>query len=146
MKPSAGARHSTVSPCLMVESISEELRFLEAVFGAKVRLLAGEKDRAVWQAQVQLGDTVLKIGRVHKQPVSGTGMLYVWTEDVDAACARAVRKGASLISAPIDQPWGVREAGFRDPQGNMWWIGKKNRKPSNREVERRLTEQRRKRL
>jgi len=146
MRPSAVVGHSTISPCLLVESIPDELRFLKAVFGAQVKQQRGEHEGAVWQVEVRLGDAVLKIGRAHQADPPATGMLYVRTDDVDATYARAIQKGATLISAPTDQPSGVREARFRDPQGHIWWIGQQVRKLSNREVERRLAEQRRKRL
>jgi len=138
--------HSTVSPCLLVEDIQQELEFLKAVFGAEVARRGGELDGTVWQIEVQLGNSVLMIGRSNGDNAPAAGMLYVWTEDLDATFARAMQRGAILISEPTDRPAGVREAGFRDPQGNVWWIGKRLRKLTNREVERRLTEQRRRRL
>jgi len=146
MRPSAVVGHSTVSPCLLVESIPNELRFLETVFGAQVQQQLVGQEGAVWQVEVRLGDVILMIGRAHQANTPATGMLYVRTDDVDATCTRAVEQGATLISVPTDQPSGVREAGFRDPQGHIWWIGQQMRKLSNREVERRLAEQRRKRL
>ncbi|MFH1184648.1 MAG: VOC family protein [Chloroflexota bacterium] len=137
---------STVSPCLLVENIQDELRFLEAVFGAEVSQRRAGNESTLWQVEARLGNAILMIGRAQKDNTPTTGMLYVLVEDVDATYARAVEQGATLISAPTDQPSGVREAGFRDPQGNIWWIGKQVSRPSNREVERRLAEQRRKRL
>lgn len=140
------ASASTISPFLLVESIPAQLQFLEAVFGARSTQRPGEHGRTLWQVEVQMGNVTLMIGRAHRDSPPATGTLYVWTEDVDATYARAVEAGATLISAPTDQPYGIREAGFRDPQGNIWWIGRRMITPSNGEVKRRLTEQRRKRL
>lgn len=146
MKSSAVSATGTVSPCLLVEDIQGELAFLKTVFGAKVSQRATGFQGTVWQVEVQLGDVTLMIGRAHKDGVPVTAMLYVWIDDVDAVHTRAMAAGATLISAPVDQPSGVREAGFKDPQGNIWWIGRRLKKPSNRDVERRLMEQRRTRL
>jgi PhnB protein len=147
MKAPPAGEQSTVSPFLVVESIQEELEFLKAVFGADVIEKREEGAGTVWQVEVLLGNATLMIGRGTTHTAPTNGMLYVWTEDVDGTYRRAVDCGATLISAPTDQPTGVREAGFRDPQGNIWWIGKRVKKRlSNREVEQRLTEQRRKRL
>ena len=137
---------STVSPCLLVADIQEELQFLRAVFGAEVVGQRAETEGTVWNVEMRLGNAMLLIGRNHKDNMPSAGMLYVWTEDVEATYARALAAGATLISAPTNTPSGIREAGFQDPQGNIWWIGKRVGRLSNREVERRLTEQRRQRL
>ena len=30
--------------------------------------------------------------------------------------------GARIDSAPVDQPYGQREYGARDPEGHRWWF------------------------
>jgi len=40
--------------------------------------------------------------------------------DVDAACAQLASRGVELLNGPIDRPWGVRTASFRDPAGHIW--------------------------
>ena len=145
MKSSDGPARSMVSPCLLVQSIEAELEFLEAVF--RVTVNEGTKhESAFWQLEAKLGDTTLKIGHAHVGQSPTSSVLYVWTDEVDATYERAMRAGATLISEPTDQPWGVREAGFRGPQGDIWWIGKRKRKMSSREVEQSLTQQRKSRL
>ena len=141
MKRPVVVGHSTVSACLLVENIQEELQFLKSVFGAQVEQPGAGQQGTVWQVEVRLGNSVVMIGRANKDSTPAAGMLYVWLDDVDATYGRAVEQGAVLISAPMDQPTGIREAGFKDPQGNVWWIGRRARRPSNAEVERRLLEQ-----
>jgi uncharacterized glyoxalase superfamily protein PhnB len=48
--------------------------------------------------------------------------LSIWVEDVDAACALLERRGATLLTGPIDRPWGMRTATFTDPEGHSWEI------------------------
>ena len=146
MKRPAPAHHGTVSPCLMVEDIQAELNFLKEVFGAQMRQQRDANEPSLWQVQVQLGDSILMIGRATSADAPDGGMLYVWTDDVVDAYRRAMSAGAVLISAPTETPTGVREAGFKDPQGHIWWIGERVPKPSNAEVASRLREQRKKRL
>ena len=146
MKQTASTGRSTVWPCLMVADIGEEMEFLGAVFGAEVRQHQHDAAGSAWQVEARWGTTPLLIGRTDKAGMPPGGMLYVWTESVEATLARAMAHGATLLSAPADQPSGVREAGFRDPQGITWWIGQQSRKPSSREVERRLADQRKSRL
>jgi len=42
--------------------------------------------------------------------------------DVDAKCAELTALGVELLNGPMDRPWGIRTAAFRDPAGNIWEI------------------------
>ena len=39
-------------------------------------------------------------------------------DDLDATFDQVARSGAEVLQEPTDQPWGVRDAAFRDPAGN----------------------------
>jgi len=41
------------------------------------------------------------------------------TTDLDAAFARIEAAGADIVQEPIEQDYGVRDAAFRDPAGNL---------------------------
>jgi catechol 2,3-dioxygenase-like lactoylglutathione lyase family enzyme len=43
-------------------------------------------------------------------------------DDVDATCAVLVERGVELLNGPMDRPWGIRTASFRDPGGHIWEI------------------------
>jgi lactoylglutathione lyase len=43
-------------------------------------------------------------------------------DDVDATCADLRARGVELLNGPIDRPWGIRTASFRDPAGHIWEI------------------------
>ena len=50
------------------------------------------------------------------------GVMGPWvfaTDDLDRLFDRAVTAGADVVSEPTDQPWGPRDAAFRDPSGNV---------------------------
>ena len=56
---------------------------------------------------------------------SGARAVYTLSvDDVDAKCAELQTKGVTLLNGPIDRPWGVRTASFKDPAGNIWEIAK----------------------
>jgi predicted enzyme related to lactoylglutathione lyase len=40
------------------------------------------------------------------------------TDDLDGTFERLRASGAEVLQEPIDQPWGPRDAAFRDPSGN----------------------------
>ena len=50
--------------------------------------------------------------------------LTITVDDVDAVCARLSARGVTLLNGPIDRPWGIRTASFRDPAGHIWEIAK----------------------
>jgi catechol 2,3-dioxygenase-like lactoylglutathione lyase family enzyme len=50
--------------------------------------------------------------------------LTVDVDDVDAVCAELQRRGVQLVNGPMDRPWGIRTASFRDPAGQLWEIAK----------------------
>jgi uncharacterized glyoxalase superfamily protein PhnB len=45
--------------------------------------------------------------------------LVVHVDDVDAHFAHA---RARIDAEPVDQPYGQREYGARDPEGHRWWF------------------------
>jgi|tagenome__1003787_1003787.scaffolds.fasta_scaffold19559825_2 lactoylglutathione lyase len=48
--------------------------------------------------------------------------LTVEVTDVDEVSARLVALGVQLLNGPMDRPWGIRTASFRDPAGHLWEI------------------------
>jgi lactoylglutathione lyase len=54
---------------------------------------------------------------------SGARMqLTIDVDDVDAVSDELRRRGVELLNGPIDRPWGIRTAAFRDPDGHVWEI------------------------
>jgi uncharacterized glyoxalase superfamily protein PhnB len=43
--------------------------------------------------------------------------LWLQVRDVDEAFAAVVAAGVDVVEAPVDEPWGLREARIRDPDG-----------------------------
>lgn len=59
---------------------------------------------------------------------SDAGSRVVFTvgvENVDKTCAELAARGVALLNGPMDRPWGVRTASFRDPDGYIWEIAHK---------------------
>lgn len=50
---------------------------------------------------------------------SGPGPYVFTTDDLDATFERLRASGAEVLQEPMDQPWGPRDAAFRDPAGNL---------------------------
>ncbi len=48
----------------------------------------------------------------------------IGVDDVDAMCETLRARGVELLNGPMDRPWGIRTASFRDPGGHIWEIAK----------------------
>ena len=82
----------------------------------------------------RFGDTLVNLLRaseapalVEPAPVAAptSGVRFQLTldvDDVDAMCEQLARRGVTLLNGPIDRPWGIRTASFRDPGGHIWEI------------------------
>ena len=56
-------------------------------------------------------------------PEAGTRMQFtIEVDNVDRMCAELATRGVELLNGPMDRPWGVRTASFRDPAGHIWEI------------------------
>jgi lactoylglutathione lyase len=61
-------------------------------------------------------------------PVAEAGAsfeLTIWVDDADAACSDLAGRGVSVVSGPLDRPWGMRTASFLDPDGYVWEVAAK---------------------
>jgi lactoylglutathione lyase len=113
---------------LFVEDLAEAKSFYQRVFDLP----------AVWEDDnstvFKFGETLINLldvrqapSLVEPAPVASpdAGVRYQFTlgvEDVDATCEDLKRRGVELLNGPIDRPWGIRTASFRDPGGHIWEI------------------------
>jgi len=51
-----------------------------------------------------------------------TVVTVVTVDDADEHYARSVQAGADILKEPVDQAYGVREYGARDPEGQLWYF------------------------
>ena len=59
-------------------------------------------------------------------PAAGARMqLTIDVDDVDTTCAQLAERGVELVNGPMDRPWGVRTAAFRDPGGHIWEVAQR---------------------
>ena len=115
---------------LFVEDLAATKRFYQEVFGLPVHF---EDDAS---AVFNFGNTLINLLTVSEAPEligpaavasPEAGARYQFTidvEDVDAMCDELRRRGVELLNGPMDRPWGIRTAAFRDPGGHIWEIAK----------------------
>lgn len=118
-----GRSYPAVCPYLYYRDTDAALAFLTAACGFRERMRSAGDDGLVSHAELELGDSVVMIGRVPdaRADTMGGGV-YVHVEDVDGHFGRAKAAGAAVQDEPADQPYGVRSYGLEDPEGHQWWF------------------------
>jgi len=96
--------------------------FLKKAFGAQTDAIYESPDGIVHHARVKVGDSIVEMGESHGVYEPMSSMFYLYVKDCDALYLRAMNAGATSISAPVNQSYGDRSAGVRDPFGNQWYI------------------------
>ena len=113
---------------LFVEDLAATRAFYLEVFGLAVHF----EDEA--SVVFNFGNTLINLLTVGEAPAligpapvapPEAGSRFQFTidvADVDATCAELARRGVELLNGPMDRPWGIRTACFRDPAGHIWEI------------------------
>jgi catechol 2,3-dioxygenase-like lactoylglutathione lyase family enzyme len=113
---------------LFVEDLATTKGFYEAVFGLPI--IFEDDPSAVFKFE----NTLINLLDVTEAPElirpaavasadAGARMQFtIAVDDVDAVCAELARRGVELLNGPMDRPWGIRTACFRDPDGFIWEI------------------------
>jgi len=91
-------------------------------------------------AEVMVGDSPIMLGEPMGQFQPMPASIYVYVPDTDACYQRAIKAGAASLMEPADQFYGDRNAGVRDPAGNVWWIGTHIEDVAPEEIARRAAE------
>jgi len=119
---------STVT--LFVEDLETSKAFYQRVFEKSV--VFEDNDSAVFK----FGDSHINLLKISEAPElvepakvasPGAGSRVVFTvqvDDVDTVCEQLRSRGVGLLNGPMDRPWGIRTASFKDPAGHIWEIAK----------------------
>jgi PhnB protein len=121
---------TAVVPLLNVRRGAQAIDFYKAAFGAVERFRVtsdtGEvvAQLAVDEADFWLADESPEHQNFSPESIGGsTARLILIVEDPDAAFARAVAAGATIVW-PVDDRYGWRVGRVADPFGHHWEIGK----------------------
>jgi lactoylglutathione lyase len=113
---------------LFVEDLAATKRFYSDVFQLPVHF---EDDSS---AVFKFGDTLVNLLKASEAPAlvapatvatPDAGVRFQFTlgvDDVDAMADELKSRGVELLNGPMDRPWGIRTASFRDPGGHIWEV------------------------
>ena len=113
---------------LFVEDLAAAKRFYSDVFRLPVFF---EDDNST---VFKFGDTLVNLLEVSEAPLAlapatvatpDAGVRFQFTlgvDNVDAMVDELKSRGVELLNGPMDRPWGIRTASFRDPGGHIWEV------------------------
>ena len=119
-----------VIPVLTYRDIAAAHDFLVQAFGFTAGGVDRSPDGVAVHGEVRAGDMRIWLNRATAEhqlaspgaaDVANSG-LVVQVDDVDSHYEQARSAGARIDSEPVDQPYGQREYGARDPEGHRWWF------------------------
>ncbi|MEZ0094810.1 VOC family protein [Streptacidiphilus sp. EB129] len=117
-----------VTPYLYVDDAAGAIAFYHDVFGAVERMRMPSPGGRIGHAELLLGDAVVMLADEHPEmgvrspkAYGGSGMsIMLYVDDVDAAVARAVERGAKVRRPVEDKFYGDRSGQIEDPYGHVW--------------------------
>ncbi len=112
----------TLTPYLIVPGAAQLIEFVKQAFGATEVFRAKRPDGAIMHGEVRINDSMIELADATAEHPPMPATIHLYVDDVDAVYERAVRAGAASMQGPVDQPYGDREAGVKDPLGNHWYI------------------------
>lgn len=112
--------YHTITPYLTVRRADQLVEFVKTAF-AGVEVFRTTGSAGGLHAEVTIGDSKLMIGGYEGVQEIPTA-LHLYVRDADAVYQRALAAGGTSLEEPVDQFYGDREAGIKDPTGNVWWI------------------------
>lgn len=122
MLTNRSAPPATVTPVLVYPDVRAAVEFLTAAFGFEEKVRIGDHHRAQMRVGADGAIVVADDGgdRVVPSGAGHTHEVKVRVDDVDAAFARAVGAGATVVQEPTTYPYGERSGVVGDPAGHRW--------------------------
>jgi PhnB protein len=114
------AGYQTITPYLTVRRAEQLIDFVKTAFGG-VEVFRTTGSAGGLHAEIAIGESKLMIGGYENVEEIPTA-LHLYVPDADAVYRRALEAGGTSLEEPVDQFYGDREAGIKDPTGNVWWI------------------------
>jgi PhnB protein len=136
--------YHSISPSLTCKNAARAMEFYKQVFGAEEIMRMPGPGGVIMHAEMRIGDSVIflndEIPGMAKAP-DGTSLnpvyLFLYTEDVDSVCSRAVAAGSKITMPIANMFWGDRYGKFNDPFGHSWGVATHVEDVAPEEMERR---------
>jgi PhnB protein len=122
---------ASITPYIIVKDAAKAIQFYTEAFHAKVLERHDTEDKRVMHARLQIGGSELMISDEFPEPQScglrapassqhSSSLIHLYTDNVDAAFAKALECGAKTLMPVEDMFWGDRYGQLEDPFGHRW--------------------------
>jgi PhnB protein len=139
--------YRAVTPYLSVRGAADAIDFYTRAFGAEERYrLPGPDGKTIGHAELTIGDSLIMLsdempdwGNLSPLSLNGTPVSFaLYVEDADAAFARAVAAGATVLDPVENRFYGDRSGTVTDPFGHRWSLMTHVENVSPEEMDKRL--------
>jgi PhnB protein len=121
--------YHSITPAITCKDAARAIDFYKKVFGATEIMRMPGPGGIIMHAELRIGDSVIflndEIPGVAKAP-DGTSLnpvyVFLYTEDVDSVCNRAVAAGCKMTMPVANMFWGDRYGKFNDLFGHSWGV------------------------
>jgi PhnB protein len=120
-----------LTPWAILDGVPAFLDWLRDVFDAEETFrMPGPDGVRIVHAEARIGGSPLMMFDSAPDWPATPAFLRVYVPDADAAVARAVARGARVVTEPTTLWFGDRIARLADPWDNLWWVHTRVAAPS----------------
>lgn len=142
-------QYGAITANLTVADLKAAASFYQKAFGFTKRSMMNGPDGKPIHAELTLRGTTLMLSpespqmgsRGAKALGASPTSLYLLTENVDKAVAKALKLGATVKGEVMDMFWGDRTGTVIDPEGYTWMVATHIAEPTPKEVQQKMKEQ-----
>ena len=124
---------TSFAPELFINNGIKDISFYENAFGAKEIMRFSNDDGSLHVAELSIDGTIFHVHEITASTDFFTPDKYngctirigLFVADVDKVINKALKAGATEISAAQDYDYGYRQGIIKDPFGHYWQIQKK---------------------
>lgn len=115
-----------ITPYLICRNAEAAIDFYKRAFGAEELFriggggMIGHAEMKIGKAVFMLADEFPPMAQSPETVGGSPVSMYIYVEDVDAFCAKAVEEGLEVLKPVADQFYGDRSGHFKDPFGHLW--------------------------
>ncbi|GAA4109135.1 VOC family protein [Aquimarina addita] len=120
MKITAG--HQQAMPYLIVKDAEEFIEFVKKIFHGQEMIRSLDAHKKIQHSEIVIGDSTIMVTEASRTYPAQPSSMYVYVKDTDQTYFNAIDAGSKPLMKPIEEDYGARGAGFKDPFGNTWWI------------------------
>ena len=129
--------YHSVTPFLLVKGADKLIDFAKKAFNAKEMELHKNPDGSIMHATIKIDDSMIMLSEANEKWPAMPSMLHLYVKDVDTVYKRALQAGGVSMREPVNEFYGDRSGGVKDPCGNQWWVATHIEDISPQEMKRR---------